>query len=67
MNLALGCMPGGRIGGLTEAVQDLDVRAGQVDWDEPASEEHRAINIGRQRYEEVVIFFLSEPGQAPQP
>ena len=49
------------------AVQDLDVRAGQVDWDGPASAVHRAINIGRQRYEEVVIFFLSDPGQDPQP
>jgi hypothetical protein len=49
------------------AIQEFDVTAGQVDWDEPASEVHRAINVGRRRYEEVVIFFLSEPGQDPQP
>jgi len=48
-------------------VQEFDVRAGQVDWDKPTSEIHRAINVGRRRYEEVVIFFLSEPGQSPQP
>jgi hypothetical protein len=43
------------------------VRVGQVDWDEPGSEVHRAVNVGRQRYEEVVIFFLAYPGQNPQP
>jgi hypothetical protein len=48
-------------------VQDFDLRTGQVDWDEPTSEVHRAINAGPRRYEEVVIFFLSEPGQDPQP
>ncbi len=48
-------------------IQEFDVRAGQVDWDEPTSEVHRAINVGRRRYEEVVTFFLSEPGQDPQP
>ena len=49
------------------AIQEFDAPAGQVDWDEPAPEVHRAINVGRRRYEEVVIFFLSEPGQDPQP
>ncbi len=48
-------------------ILEFDVRAGQVDWDEPTSEVHRAINVGRRRYEEVVTFFLSEPGQDPQP
>jgi hypothetical protein len=43
------------------------VRVGQVDWDEPGSEVHRAVNVGRQRYEEVVVFFLAYPGQNPQP
>jgi hypothetical protein len=46
---------------------EFDIRAGQVGWDEPALEVHRAINVGRRRYEEVVTFFLSEPGQDPQP
>src|SRR5262249_52135251 len=48
-------------------IREFDVQAGQVDWDRPASAVHRAINVGRQRYEEVVTFFLSEPGQNPQP
>ncbi len=49
------------------AIQEFDVQAGQVDWDEPTSEVHRAINVGRRRYEEVVTYFLSEPGQDPHP
>lgn len=48
-------------------IREFDVRAGQVDWDEPTSQVHRAINVGRGRYEEVVTLFLSEPGQDPQP
>jgi hypothetical protein len=48
-------------------VKELHIRAGQVDWDEPTSEIHRAINVGCWRYEEVVTYFLSEPGQDPQP
>ena len=48
-------------------VHECDVRAGQVDWDEPTSVVHRATNVGRKRYEEVVTFFLSEPGQDPHP
>jgi len=49
------------------AIHEFEAPAGQVDWDGPASEVHRAINVGHRRYEEVVIFFLSEPGQDPQP
>src|SRR5262249_13456736 len=44
-------------------VRQFDVQAGQVDWDKPTTEVHRAINVGRARYEEIVVFFLSEPGQ----
>jgi hypothetical protein len=43
------------------------VRVGQVDWDGPGSEVHRAVNVGRQPYEEVVVFFLAYPSQNPQP
>ena len=46
-------------------VRQFDVRACQVDWDKPTTEVHRAINVGRARYEEIVVFFLSEPGQDP--
>jgi quercetin dioxygenase-like cupin family protein len=48
-------------------IRQVDVQAGQVDWDKPTTEVHRAINVGCARYEEVVVFFLSEPGQDPQP
>ena len=48
-------------------IHEFEVQPGQVDWDRPASQVHRAINVGRQRYEEVVTFFLSERGQDPQP
>src|SRR5574341_552913 len=51
-------------GGSTHEVR---VRAGQVDWDKPGSELHRAVNLGRQPYEEVVMFLLDYPGQDPQP
>ena len=53
-----------RAGGNTHYVK---VSAGQVDWDEPGHEVHRAVNVGRQAYEEVVVFLLAYPGQTPQP
>jgi quercetin dioxygenase-like cupin family protein len=43
------------------------IRAGQVDWDKPSSRVHRAVNVGRDRYEEVVTFLLAYSGQNPQP
>jgi hypothetical protein len=46
---------------------DVRVRVGQVDWDEPGYEVHRAVNVGREPYEEVVMFLLAYPGQTPQP
>jgi quercetin dioxygenase-like cupin family protein len=48
-------------------VQEVEVHAGQVDWDEPSTRVHRAVNSGRQRYEEVVTFVLERPDQDPQP
>ena len=48
-------------------VHEAEVRAGQVDWSAPSSQVHRAINIGHDRYEEVVTFFLGYRGQNPQP
>ena len=33
------------------AIQEFDVRAGLVNRDEPTSEVHRAINVGRRPYE----------------
>lgn len=39
----------------------------QVDWDEPSNRIHRAVNIGREPYEEITIFFLDRPDAVPQP
>lgn len=47
--------------------QEVSVAAGQVGWDAPTAQVHRAVNTGRQRYEEVVTFFLDRPDQDPQP
>ena len=46
---------------------EVHVQAGQVDWDEPSAAVHRAVNTGRERYEEVVTFLLERPDQDPQP
>jgi hypothetical protein len=45
----------------------IKVTPGQVDWDEPGDRPHRAINIGDVPYEEITIFFLSQPDDVPQP
>jgi hypothetical protein len=46
--------------------QIIDVRPGQVDWDEPTDRPHRAKNIGAV-YEEVTIFFRDREGAPHQP
>ena len=43
------------------------VHPGMVGWDEPEARVHRAVNTGSTTCEEVVTFFLSAPGIAPQP
>ena len=48
-------------------MERIKVMPGQVDWDEPSDRTHRAINIGDVRYEEITIFFLTQPGDVPQP
>ena len=45
----------------------VDVTPGQVDWEEPGSRPHRAVNVGAVTYEEVTTFFLSLPNDVPQP
>ena len=47
--------------------ETIAVYPGMTDWDEPQANVHRGINIGKGTYEEVVIFFLSEPDMEPQP
>jgi len=45
----------------------VEIAPGQVDWDEPTDRVHRGVNVGRQPYEEITIFFLDSPNAAPQP
>ncbi len=40
---------------------------GEVDWSEPSDRVHRAVNIGKEIFEEVVTFFLDRPDANPQP
>jgi quercetin dioxygenase-like cupin family protein len=45
----------------------VEIAPGQVDWDEPTDKVHRGVNVGKQPYEEITIFFLDRPDAAPQP
>jgi len=45
----------------------VTVTPGQVDWDEPSDWPHRAVNVAHVPYEEITIFFLSQPDDVPQP
>ncbi|HEY1262619.1 MAG TPA: hypothetical protein VGF06_03795 [Terriglobales bacterium] len=49
-----------------EAVQ-WKPTAGEVDWSEPSDRVHRAVNVGKEIFEEVVTFFLDRPDAVPQP
>jgi quercetin dioxygenase-like cupin family protein len=43
------------------------VTVGEVDWSEPTDRVHRAVNVGKEVFEEVVTFFLDRPDAVPQP
>ncbi len=45
----------------------VKVTPGQVDWDEPGSRIHRALNTGNSEYEEITVFFLANADDVPQP
>ena len=53
-----------RDGGKTET---WNVTVGEVDWVEPSDRVHRAVNVGKETFEEVVTFFLDRPDAVPQP
>ncbi|HUO25253.1 MAG TPA: cupin domain-containing protein [Candidatus Aquilonibacter sp.] len=40
---------------------------GEVDWIEPSDRVHRAVNVGKEAFEEVTTFFLDHPNADPQP
>jgi len=48
-------------------VETYPIHAGMADWDMPQPRIHRGINTGSIPFEEVIMFFLDEPGMEPQP
>lgn len=44
-----------------------NVTPGEVDWVEPSDRVHRAVNVGKEPFEEIVTFFLGRPDAEPQP
>ena len=51
----------------SKETKTIAVHPGLAEWDKPQSKIHRAINIGRVTYEEVIIFFIDKPDIEPQP
>jgi quercetin dioxygenase-like cupin family protein len=47
--------------------QPWKVTVGEVDWVEPSDRVHRAVNVGKEVFEEIVTFFLDRPDAVPQP
>jgi quercetin dioxygenase-like cupin family protein len=47
--------------------QPCKITVGEADWSEPSDRVHRAVNVGQEMFEEVVIFFLNRPDVVPQP
>jgi quercetin dioxygenase-like cupin family protein len=47
--------------------QTWKVTPGEVDWVEPSDRVHRAVNVGKEIFEEAVTFFLDRPDADPQP
>ena len=47
--------------------QRWKVTVGEVDWSEPSNRVHRAVNVGKEPFEEVVTFFLDRRDAVPQP
>ena len=45
----------------------FEVTPGQADWDEPTDRVHRGVNVGKQPYEEISVFFLDRPDAVAQP
>ena len=47
--------------------QRVEITPGQVEWEEPSASVHRAVNIGRQTYEQVTVFLFDRPDAVAQP
>ena len=48
-------------------IESYEIHPGMTGWDAPQPKVHRGINTGTVPYEEVIIFFINEPGMEPQP
>lgn len=47
--------------------QTWKITVGEVDWSQPSDHVHRAVNVGKEVFEEVVTFLLDRPDAVPQP
>jgi quercetin dioxygenase-like cupin family protein len=47
--------------------QSVEITPGEAQWEEPTARVHRAVNVGRQPYEQVTVFLLDHPDAVPQP
>lgn len=47
--------------------QRVEVTPGQVEWEEPSARVHRAVNVGKQPYDQVTVFWLDRPDAVAQP
>lgn len=45
----------------------IEITPGQVEWEEPTSRVHRAVNVGQKMYEQVTVFLLDRPDAVYQP
>jgi hypothetical protein len=51
----------------SEEIKTITMHPGLAEWDVPQPKVHRAINIGKVPYEEIIIFFIYRPNMEPQP
>jgi len=47
--------------------QRVEITAGSVEAEEPSARVHRAVNVGKQPYEQVTVFLLDHPNAVAQP
>jgi quercetin dioxygenase-like cupin family protein len=47
--------------------QHVEITPGQVEWEQPGARVHRAVNVGKQPYEQVTVFLLDRPEAVAQP
>jgi len=47
--------------------QRVEIAPGQVVWEEPSARVHRAVNVGKQPYEQVTVFLLDHSDAVAQP